>query len=134
MMKRSLSLFRVAVLILLPIIAVASAVASGITANVSWVAPTQYTDGTALAASDIDHYTVSACEVNAPGTCVTATIKAPATTGTLAVVCSQYDFTVTVTTGANATYPNATSSPSSVVPYASGVSCTPKAVTGVTVN
>lgn len=129
-MKRFLSILRFAALILLPVIAVAS----GTTANVSWTAPTQYTDGTALAATDIDHYTVTACEVNAPGTCVTATVKAPATTGTLAVVCGQYDFTVTVTTGASATYPNATSSPSSVVPYASGVSCTPKAVTGVTVN
>lgn len=111
---------------------------AGTSASVTWSNPTQYTDGSALPASDIAFLTISACEVNSPGTCIKQQVNPSSgtvpTSAVVPVVCGQYDFIITVTTTANATYPNATSGPSTVVPYASGVSCAPKAVTGLAVS
>lgn len=109
--------------------------AAGTTANLTWTNPTQYTDATALPVGDIAYLTILACEVNAPETCITQKVTpnngTVPTTAVVPVVCGQYDFTIKVTTTATAVYPNATSGPSNIVPYASGVNCGPKAVTGL---
>jgi hypothetical protein len=114
------------------------ALAAGLTANVTWTNPTQYTDSTSLPATDIAYLTIQACEVNSPGTCIVQKVTpvngTVPTSAVVPVVCGQYDFNITVTTTATATYPNATSGPSAIVPYASGVSCTPKVVTGLAVS
>ncbi len=122
------------------LLASALAFAAGPTAQVSWTAPTQYTDGHAVAPTDIAFYTVLACETASPGTCLTFK-AAPATAGTAPplsliapVSCGNYNFTVTATTTATALYPNETSAPSNVVPYATGITCTPNPPGGVTVT
>ncbi len=109
-------------------------------ATVSWTAPTQYTDGTTLPATDLAYYTVSACEVNSPQTCIVQKAM-PATAGqppplTLQVpmVCGTYNFTVTATTTATAVNPNATSGPAGPVQDVSGVSCRPNPPAGVAVT
>lgn len=112
-----------------------AALAATPTANVAWTAPTAYVTGESLPASDIASYTVKACEVNSPGTCITKTVAAPTTSiANMALVCGEYDFTVTVTTGAGALHPNETSGPSNIVPFATGVSCSPNPPAGVTVT
>lgn len=108
--------------------------AAGKTANLFWTAPTQYTDGTALAAGDIGNYTIEACEKNSPTTCITATPAGTATSATMAVVCGDYNSTISVTTSAAAVYPDTTSAPSNSVPYATGVTCSPNPPSALTVN
>lgn len=125
MLKRLSLTLSIALLVALAVPPMAEA--AGTTANLSWSAPTQYVDGTALPASDIAFYTV---QFNGQSQKVTA----PATTASVNVACGSASFTVTVTTTATAKYPNATSDPSGAVPYASGVVCRPKVVTGVTVS
>lgn len=134
MNTRSLRSIAAAALVALAV-GIGVALAAGTTANVSWSAPTQYTDGSTLAPSDIDHFTISwAPAAGQPGVSGSQQVPATATTATVPVPCGSTGFTVTVTTTATAKYPNATSAPNSPVPYASGVTCGPKAVTGVTVN
>lgn len=124
MLKRLSLVLSIAVLAAL---AIPPAEAAGTTANLSWVAPNQYVDGTALPATDIAFYTI---QFNGQ----TQKVTAPATTASVNVACGSTSFTVTVTTTATAKYPNTTSDPSGAVPYASGVVCRPKVVTGVTVS
>lgn len=101
--------------------------AAGPTANITWSAPTQYVDNSPLPASDIAYYTIlwdsNSQKVNAPA--LTAVVNVP---------CGSTNFTVTITTSATAKYPNTTSDPTTPVPYATGVTCRPKPVTGVTVS
>lgn len=104
-----------------------TALAAGPTANLSWVAPTEYTDNTPLPASDIAFYTIQ-------WDTKTLQVNAPATSSPVNVLCGSTTFTVTVTTKSTAKYPNSVSSPSGSVPYATGVTCSPKPVTGVTVS
>lgn len=109
--------------------------AAGTTANVSWTAPTQYTDNSALPATDIDHYTITwAPATGQSGPSGSLNVAGNLTSTTVPVACGNTSFTVSVTTSATAKYPNATSAPSNLVPYATGVTCGPKAVTGVTVS
>lgn len=112
------------------------------TANVSWVAPTQYDDNSPLAATDIAYYTVVACpgsEIPAAPGCLTQKVSpatagaAPPTTLTgMPLVCGSYTISVTVTTTASAKYPNETSGPSTAVPLVTSVSCSPNPPSGVT--
>jgi len=102
------------------------------TANLSWTAPSQYTDGTNLSLSDIAFYTVQ--WTTAGGATQTKVVNAPTVTATVAALCGTANFTVTVTTSATAVYPNATSAPSGPVPFVSSVTCAPNPVTGLTVK
>lgn len=105
-------------------------IASGTNANLSWIAPTTYNDGTPLDA--IDHYTLTwspatgqqgpSGSLNVPGSSTKITVNLP---------CGSTSFTVSVTTGPGARYPSTTSSPTNPVPYATGVSCTPNPPTGL---
>ena len=100
--------------------------ASGATANVSWTAPTQYTDGTTLPASDIGHYTITWSQnAGETGPSGSLTVAGSATTATVPVACGNTSFTLTVTTDSAAHYPNATSGPAGPVPYVSGITCAP---------
>jgi hypothetical protein len=108
---------------LLGLLAATLALAAGTTANVAWTAPTAYTDGTAVGATDIASYTVT---WTGSGASTSGSVKviAPATTAAVTVPCGSATFTVTVTTSATAYIPNVTSSPTTGVPYATGVTCT----------
>lgn len=104
-------------------------------ANVSWTDPTAYVDGNALSSADIDHYTVTWSSVKTGLAGGSLTVKAPATFPVVVPLsCGDYSFTVTVTTGASALYPNATSSPAGPVTFATGVTCAPNPVSGLTVK
>lgn len=96
-------------------------------ATVSWSAPTQYVDGTVLPVADIDHYSVSWGPVSPAAVTATnsGTVIVKSLTASVPVACGSVEFSVTATTGANATYPNTTSTPAGPVPYASGVACAP---------
>lgn len=108
---------------------------AGTTANVSWVAPTQYTDGTALANGDIDHYTVTwAPGSGQSGPSGSLKVAGTASTAVVPVACGQATFSITVTTSATAKYANVTSAPSNPVPYATGVTCTVNPPTGLAVQ
>jgi hypothetical protein len=106
---------------------------AGKTANLSWVAPTTYTDTTALPSSDIDHYTIS-WNGGTAGPTGSLTVPGTATTATVPVPCGSTAFSITVTTGSAAKYPNSTSSPAGPVPYASGITCAPNPPSGLAVQ
>lgn len=93
---------------------------AGTTANVSVTPPTQYTDGSPLPATDIDHYTVT--WTGPPS----GSMNLTSPTGTIPIACGSVQFMVSVTTTAKALYPNTTSASAGPVPYATGVSCVPK--------
>lgn len=123
------------ILPLLALLSVTVSIAAGTSATASWTAPTAYTDGSALPASDIDHYTLTwgpaagssgpSGSVNVPAGTVSTVINVP---------CGSTSFTVSVTTGAAAKYPNSTSAPAGPVPYASGLSCAPNPPGGLAVH
>jgi hypothetical protein len=106
-MKRILSAFTAA----LAIGSIAVTLAAGATANVSWVAPTSYTDGSAIGATDIDHYTLNWAPAvgQAPGPSGSVNIPAGILTAHVAVACGVTTFTVSVTTSTTARFPNVTS-------------------------
>jgi hypothetical protein len=114
------------------------AFAAGTAAKLTWVNPTQYTDSKALPIGDIAYLTILACEVDSPAICITQKVNSSngtvPTSAVVPVVCGQYNFTITVTTTAKAVHPNITSGPSNIAPFASGVSCSPKAVTDLTAS
>lgn len=118
------------------------ALAAGTSATVSWTMPTQYTDGSTLPASDIASATIAWAPVagqSGPSGSLTVTPAAGSTlvpsSAVVPVPCGNTSFTVAITTTATAKYANASSAQSQPpVAYATGVSCVPKAVTGVTVN
>lgn len=108
---------------------------AGTTANLTWTAPTAYTDGTSLPAADLDHYTISwAPAAGQSGPTGSTTVAGNLTAATVPVPCGQVSFTLTVTTGASAHYPNATSGPAGPVPYVTGVTCQPNPPTGLAVH
>lgn len=121
------------VALLLTSLALAASTNGTQTATVSWTAPTQYTDGTTLAATDIANYTVSYVTA-ASSTPKTVSVPAGTLTTTVAALCGTANFSVTVTTTATAVYPNATSSPGGPVPFVSSVNCVPNAPGGLTVK
>lgn len=102
-------------------------------ATVSWQAPTTYTDGEALPASEIAFYTV---QWTGGGTATqTKVVNAPGLSTVVAAICGSVSFTVSVTTTATAKYPNATSAPAGPVPFvSSSASCTPNPPVAVTVK
>ncbi len=120
---------------MMAVCAVPLAIAVGTSAHASWTAPTTYTDGSALPASDIASYTMSWAPAGGQaGPSGSINVAATATTATVPVACGSVTFTIAVTTTATAKYPSATSSPSSGVPYATGVTCSPNPPAGLTVN
>lgn len=98
------------------------ALAAGTTANLTWVPPTAYSDGSPLPSTDLATYTISFTKGTAAQT---IHVAAPATSTTVSVSCGSTQFQISVTTTSTALYPNATSTPSGPVPYASGVVCAP---------
>lgn len=108
--------------------------AAGTTATVAFFPVTQYTDDTPFPASDVLKYTIKwsggSLDVASPTACPTGgklCVDVP-------VPCGDRAFIVTVTPKPTAKYP--VTSPDSAPPatYASGVTCGPKAVTGVTAS
>lgn len=120
---------------LLALLTTAITIAGGTTAQVSWNAPTTYADGSALPLSDIAHYTLTwAPNAAQSGPSGSNTPPAGATNVTVPVACGSTTFVLTVTTTPTARYPNATSSPTSGVPYVTGVSCAPNPPSGLAVQ
>lgn len=114
------------------ILAVSISVASGTSANLSWVAPTAYSDGSALPSGDIDHYTLTwAPGTGQSGPSGSQNIAGTALAAQVNVPCGSVSFTLSITTGPSAKYPNTTSSPTSAVPYITGIACTPNPPTGL---
>lgn len=108
---------------------------AGTSANVKWIAPTAYTDGSAVAAGDLDHYTLSwAPATGQAGPTGSVTIAGNLTAATVPVACGEVTFTISVTTSASARYPNVTSGPGGAVPYVTGVTCTVNPPTGLAVQ
>lgn len=104
----------------------APAFAAGTTANLTWTAPTQYTDGSPIAAGDLDHYTITWAPASGQsGPSGSITVAGNLSGSQVPVPCGGVSFTLTVTTGATAKYPNATSGPAGPVPYVTGVTCGP---------
>lgn len=93
-------------------------------AVVAWLAPKTYTDGSSIASSDLDHYTISwtasatggpAGSLIAPGNTLAANVPFP---------CGSANFSITVTTSSTSKYPNTTSDPSApIVLFDSKVKC-----------
>lgn len=100
--------------------------AAGPSYTISWQAPTQYIDNTALPATDIAFYTVT---INGVPQKVTGALQLAST-----VPCGNAILTVSVTTTATAKYPNAVSDPAGPVTYASGVTCKPNPPGALTVK
>jgi hypothetical protein len=90
--------------------------ASGTTANLTWTPPTAYTNGVVLPATDIAYYTIDYGDSH-------VTVTAPATSVSIAIPCGFAYFYIKATTTATAAYPNATSQPSPMVTYNSGIAC-----------
>ena len=122
-MKRFVSLIAAALLATV-------ALASGTTATVTWVAPTTYTDGTSVAATDIASYTVTWTGTGSK-TSGSLVVTAPALSATVPVACGSASFTVTVTASATAVYPGTSATSSPPVVYATGVTCSINPPTGV---
>jgi hypothetical protein len=125
-----------AIAALLAVSALTVTFGAGTTANVSWTPPTQYMDGSALPATDIDHYTIAWAPVaGQSGPSGSQTVLASASQpAVVPVACGQVTFTITATTGAAAKYPNATSGASNAVPYVTGVTCAPNPPSGLAVH
>lgn len=113
----------------------AIALPAGTTATVSFPPVTEYTDNTPMPAADVLKYTVKwlggFVDVTSPVMCPTGgLICVP-----VPVPCGDRAFTVTVTTKASAKYSSATAADSAPpAAYASGVTCGPKAVVGVSAS
>jgi hypothetical protein len=129
--KNSLTLIAFALVTFLLALSFHEANAAGTTANVSWVAPTSYLDGSSLPASDIASYTVTWVGKSAA---LSGSKTVTGTSTTVTVPCDGTTFTVTVTTTATALYPSVTSDPSASKLYATGVACRPLAPTGLSVT
>lgn len=98
--------------------------ATGQNAAVSWVAPTQYTDGSTVHAGDIASFVVT---WTGPTAALSGTVTVPGTQlSTLVTVpCNSTNFVVAAIASATATYPSTTSANSAPpVAYATGVTCT----------
>jgi hypothetical protein len=127
-MKRFLPLLST----LAAILTVTISIAAGTTAKLSWVAPTAYTDGSTLPATDIASYTVTwAPAAGGTGPSGSTNVAGTALATTVSVPCGATTFTVAVTTTASAKYPNVTSTPTAPVPYATGVACAPNPPSGL---
>lgn len=108
---------------------------AGTTANLTWSAPTTYTDGSAIASGDIASYTISWAPASGQsGPTGTQSATASAVAATVPVACGSVTFTISVTTSSTAKYPNVTSGPSNAVPYATGVTCTINPPSGLAVH
>lgn len=94
-------------------------------ATVSWLAPIAYSGHDVLPATDIDHYTVSWSRTANGPVLGTVSVKAPALSAVVPVDCGTYQFSITITTGSGAVFPNAISDSTGPVPFVSGVSCKP---------
>lgn len=114
--------------------------AAGTTATLNWTNPPSYNDCavpptgcTAVLASDITGYVISWSRTSGGPVIGTLALNAGlATTAQVPVGCGSVFFTVQVKVGANSPFPNSESDPTNPVAYASGVTCKPTPVTGVT--
>lgn len=115
-------------------VAISFGQSSGATANtvISWLAPIQYVDGSAIASGELDHYTVTWVAVT--GTSGSITVPASSLSAMVPILCGAANFTVTVTTTSTAKYPNATSSAAGPILYDSQVKCAPNPPTGLAVQ
>lgn len=94
--------------------------AAGTTANLSWVLPSTYTDGSPLAATDIKDIIVEWRRTPLGNVVGTVRVPAPATSVNVpGLVCGNYVFVAYVTTI------DAQSDASNNAPYATGVKCKP---------
>ncbi|MGH9436392.1 MAG: hypothetical protein ACRD22_00505, partial [Terriglobia bacterium] len=79
------------------------ALAAGTTANLSWTAPTQYTDGTAIAAGELDHYTIAwSPAAGSAGPSGSLTVAGSVVNATVPVACGSTSFYINVTSTATA--------------------------------
>lgn len=118
---KKLKLFLGALLALASLAVVWAASPSAI---VSWTTPTVYTDGSAMPASDIDHYTVSWTSAASNGVAI-GSQQVKDLTANIPIACGTVEITVTATTTSTAIYPNTTSTPAGPVSFVSGVNCAP---------
>ncbi len=106
------------------------AYAAGTVGHVTWVNPTEYTDGSPLAASELKE-TVIEWRRTAAGPLVgSVRVPAPASSADVpGLACGDFVFVGYSVTRSTATYPNA-QGPASAPPvvYATGIACTPKAI------
>ena len=117
------------------LIAITASWAAGTTADVAWVAPTTYTDGSPLPTSDIASYIITWTPATGQsGPSGSTNVPAGALTATVPVPCGSTSFTIAITTNATAKFPNITSAPTSPVPYATGVTCAPNPPSGLAVH
>lgn len=102
--------------------------AAGTTATVTWIAPTQFTDGTPL--TGLIGYRIDAKPKTYAGSTLTKSVGPSVLTSQFAgLTCGDYDFTVITLAGTN-------SDPSNTAAYATGVTCSnkPNPPTGVTAS
>lgn len=107
---------------------------SPLTATVSWLAPTQNVDTTALNPGDIDHYTLTWTATSAGGPSGSMNVPGSALSVIVPFGCGQANFTISATTSASARYPNATSGSTSPVFYDSQVKCASNPPAGLAVQ
>lgn len=102
-------------------------------ASVSWKAPIQNADGTALSPGDIKSYLVEWRRTVGGSVVGSQVVVAPALTLSVPLSCGSYVFDVIATAQAAGNDP-ANSAPSATANYATGVTCTPNPPTGLTVS
>lgn len=136
-LKELLAFLLFGLIILLLVLLARQTFAAGTLATVSFFPVTEYTDNTPMPASDVLKYTVKwsggAVDITVPVMCPAGSPEAGKICVPVPVPCGDRVFTATVTPKPTAKYP-VESSPSNSVQYASGVTCSPKPVTGVTVS
>lgn len=103
--------------------AITLTLAAGGEATVSWLAPTQYVDGTAIAAGDLDHYTITWTATGSGGPSGSMTVTGTALASIVPFACGQANFSITVTTSTTSKYPGITSGPAGPVFLDTKVAC-----------
>lgn len=107
--------------------------AAGTSANLVWVMPTAYNDGTAVPLADIAFTTITWTPKIAGGKISgSQQVKAPATSVSIpGLTCGDFNFTASVTTTATALYPNGVSPTVGPVLYTTGLACAPNPPTAL---
>lgn len=121
-------LISVAAILIVIIASVSIARAAGTSATITWVHPTAYIDGSALAVSDIKE-TIITWRRPGDSTVVGSTrVPGPATTTVVSgLVCGSFNFTA-------ATVVQTSSAETAPAAYATGVVCAPNPPTGLKVT
>lgn len=105
-------------------------------AVVAWLAPKTYTDGSPVASTDLDHYTISWVASAAGGPAGSITVPANTLAANVPFPCGSANFSITVTTSSTSPkYPNTTSDPSApIVLFDSKVKCASNPPSGLAVR